>query len=78
MTEGDCGYYRTLRRIHKDIPINVTAANNVNKGYSTPHPNGATNFLVGDGSVHTFMETINGYLYQSFGQRASGKTKALP
>ncbi|MDR2704371.1 MAG: DUF1559 domain-containing protein, partial [Planctomycetaceae bacterium] len=48
-----------------------------NKGFSSCHAAGA-NFGFGDGSVHYLSETINTTLYDDFGQRSSGKTKALP
>ena len=78
IVDADCGIYRAIRRMSTSITINTTGAGNVNKGYSSSHPNGAVMFLFGDGSVHALMETINTTLYETLGQRASGQTKALP
>ncbi len=77
-TEHDNGHYRTLRRMNSTITINTATEVNTNKGFSTSHPNGAANFLFGDGSVHTLMETINTTLYQNLGRRGCGEAKPLP
>jgi type II secretory pathway pseudopilin PulG len=74
---NDAGGYRTIRRVKNDILINSAALANLNKGYSSCHATGA-NFGLGDGSVHYISETINTTLYNDFGRRSSGKTKALP
>jgi prepilin-type N-terminal cleavage/methylation domain-containing protein/prepilin-type processing-associated H-X9-DG protein len=46
-------------------------------GYKSRHPGGA-NFLMGDGSVHFFSETIDYKLYNELGTRAGGEVAKLP
>jgi prepilin-type N-terminal cleavage/methylation domain-containing protein/prepilin-type processing-associated H-X9-DG protein len=43
-------------------------------GYSSYHPGGA-NFLLGDGSVRFFSETIDQSAYEQLGHRADGKLR---
>jgi len=46
-------------------------------GFKSLHPGGA-NFLMGDGSVHFFPETIDFRLYNNLGTRAGGEPVTVP
>jgi len=64
------------------IPLNVMEKNTCDNwyrvcGYKSKHPGGA-NFLLGDGSVRFFGETIDYRLYNELGTRAGGEVVTLP
>ncbi|MFH1265042.1 MAG: H-X9-DG-CTERM domain-containing protein, partial [Planctomycetota bacterium] len=46
-------------------------------GFKSLHPGGA-NFLMGDGSVHFFSESIDYRLINGLGTRAGGEVASLP
>jgi prepilin-type processing-associated H-X9-DG protein len=70
------GIYRALRRAKWDILINTTSSNNMNKSFSANHTGGA-NFVLGDGSVQFFSETMTPTVYEDLAYRNSGKTKSF-
>jgi len=46
-------------------------------GFKSTHPGGAL-FLLGDGSVHFFEETIDHWTYQFLGGKADGRVASIP
>jgi prepilin-type N-terminal cleavage/methylation domain-containing protein/prepilin-type processing-associated H-X9-DG protein len=50
---------------------------NMELGFKSLHPGGAQ-FLMGDGSVHFFLETIDHWTYQYLGAKADGHVVSVP
>ncbi len=58
-------------------PCNQPCNWNTEMGFKSQHSGGA-NFLLGDGSVHFFNETIDHQNYQYLGAKADGKPVEMP